>query len=76
MFLAIPLIAIMKVIFDRVKPLEPWGYLMGDDLPRTYEWRRIRLPHFNTENATNTINVVQDTQMPVFTETTTKDITE
>lgn len=31
MFLAIPMIAILKVIFDRIETLEPWGYLMGDD---------------------------------------------
>ena len=30
MFLAIPILAILKVIFDRVEFLEPWGYVMGD----------------------------------------------
>ena len=35
MFLAIPIIAIIKVIFDRIDTLEPWGYLLGDDLPKT-----------------------------------------
>ncbi len=34
MFLAIPLSAILKVIFDRVKSLEPWGYLLGDSMPK------------------------------------------
>jgi len=29
MFLAIPLVAIVKLIFDRVNSLESWGYLMG-----------------------------------------------
>ncbi len=29
MFLAIPLAAILKVIFDRVPALEPWGYVLG-----------------------------------------------
>ncbi len=33
MFLAIPLTAIVKVVFDRVKPLQAWGYLLGDDVP-------------------------------------------
>ena len=32
MFLSIPLIAIAKVIFDRVDALEPFGYLIGDDM--------------------------------------------
>jgi predicted PurR-regulated permease PerM len=30
MFLAIPLTAILKLIFDRIDPLKPWGFLMGD----------------------------------------------
>jgi len=29
MFLSIPVIAIMKIIFDRVESLKPWGYLLG-----------------------------------------------
>jgi predicted PurR-regulated permease PerM len=33
MFLSIPLTAIIKVIFDRVKPLKPYGYLLGDSMP-------------------------------------------
>lgn len=44
MFLAIPLSAMLKVIFDRINGLEPWGILMGDDMPKTYEWGKIKLP--------------------------------
>ncbi|MCO5949721.1 AI-2E family transporter [Mucilaginibacter flavidus] len=29
MFLSIPIIAIFKIIFDRVESLKPWGYLLG-----------------------------------------------
>ena len=29
MFLSIPIMAIMKIIFDRVESLKPWGYLLG-----------------------------------------------
>jgi predicted PurR-regulated permease PerM len=32
MFLSIPGIAILKVIFDRVEDLQPWGILLGDDI--------------------------------------------
>ena len=39
MFLAIPIIAILKVIFDRIESLEPWGYLMSDNLPKNYSWK-------------------------------------
>jgi predicted PurR-regulated permease PerM len=35
MFLSIPGIAILKVIFDRVEELKPWGLLLGDDVTRT-----------------------------------------
>ena len=31
MFLSIPGLAILKVIFDRVPPLKPYGMLIGDD---------------------------------------------
>lgn len=31
MFLSIPVIAIMKVIFDRVDGLKPWGMVLGDE---------------------------------------------
>lgn len=47
MFLAIPLTAILKVIFDNVESLEPWGFLMGDDFPKTYEWGKMRLPQYH-----------------------------
>jgi predicted PurR-regulated permease PerM len=33
MFLSIPLTAIIKIIFDHIEPLKPWGYLLGDDIP-------------------------------------------
>lgn len=32
MFLAIPAVATMKVIFDNVEELKPWGMLLGDDV--------------------------------------------
>ena len=33
MFLSIPLTAIIKVIFDRIEHLQPWGFLLGDTMP-------------------------------------------
>jgi predicted PurR-regulated permease PerM len=30
-FLAIPVIAIIKIVFDRIEPLKPWGMLIGDE---------------------------------------------
>lgn len=52
MFLAIPLIAIIKVVFDKVESLQAWGYLLGDDIPKTYEWNNIRLPNFTFQSTT------------------------
>ena len=40
MFLALPVIAIVKVIFDRIPALQPWGYLLGDDIPHTPRKKR------------------------------------
>ena len=32
MFLSIPVIAISKVVFDRIESLKPWGMLLGDEI--------------------------------------------
>lgn len=34
MFLSIPIIAIIKVICDYIEPLKPFGYLLGDTMPK------------------------------------------
>jgi predicted PurR-regulated permease PerM len=33
MFLSIPLTAIIKVIFDHIESLKPWGFLLGNIVP-------------------------------------------
>lgn len=43
MFLAIPVLAMLKVIFEATKGLEPYGYLIGDEMPHTFNWTKIRL---------------------------------
>jgi predicted PurR-regulated permease PerM len=40
MFLAIPITAILKVVFDAVPNLEPYGYLLGDELPKALFWTK------------------------------------
>jgi predicted PurR-regulated permease PerM len=50
MFLAIPMVAILKVIFERVEDLKSWSILMGDNLSKTIKWRKIKLSSPN-ENA-------------------------
>jgi predicted PurR-regulated permease PerM len=33
MFLSIPLTAILKVVFDHIESLKPWGFLLGNMTP-------------------------------------------
>lgn len=65
MFLAIPIIAILKVIFDRIDSLEPWGYLLGDDLPKTYQWHKIKLPLYDFESFTETSTIDNEIKIEV-----------
>ena len=75
MFLAIPIIAIIKVIFDRIESLEPWGYLFGDDLPKTYEWHKIKIPSYSYHNTNTAIDFTVETSI-IPTEDTTEIATE
>lgn len=42
MFLSIPLTAILKVIFDHIDPLKPWGFLLGNIVPTTSKFSFIK----------------------------------
>ncbi len=33
MFLSIPMLAVVKLVFDHIEPLKPWGFLLGDTMP-------------------------------------------
>ena len=33
MFLILPMVAVLKIIFDRIDDLKPWGKLLGDEVP-------------------------------------------
>ena len=37
MFLSIPSVAIVKIIFDRIDELKPWGKLIGDEVPTRHK---------------------------------------
>jgi predicted PurR-regulated permease PerM len=37
MFLSIPFVAILKIIFDRIDDLKPWGKLLGDTVPTRHK---------------------------------------
>ncbi|WP_461451175.1 AI-2E family transporter [Mucilaginibacter sp.] len=45
MFLSIPVIAILKIIFDRIESLKPWGFLMGGE----YEYKKSAEEDMKTE---------------------------
>ncbi|EHQ24364.1 AI-2E family transporter [Mucilaginibacter paludis] len=43
MFLSIPFVAILKIIFDRIDDLKPWAKLLGDIVPTRHKgeiWRK------------------------------------
>ena len=42
MFLSIPLIAILKVIFDHIDSLKPWGFLFGNIVPTASKFSFIK----------------------------------
>ena len=42
MFLSIPLTAIIKVIFDHIDSLKPWGFLLGNIVPTATKFSFIR----------------------------------
>ncbi len=42
MFLSIPTLAILKVSFDKIPHLKPWGMVLGDDIPIKYlSWKHM-----------------------------------
>ncbi len=43
MFLSIPLLAIVKLIFDHVETLKPWGFLLGDTMPNILKIKPFRI---------------------------------
>lgn len=58
MFLSIPFVAILKIIFDRVDDLKPWGKLLGDEIPTRHKgqlWTRMRKRPFVQEKAVSEV---------------------
>jgi len=43
MFLSIPLTAIIKVIFDHIETMKPWGFLLGNIVPTASRFSFIRM---------------------------------
>jgi predicted PurR-regulated permease PerM len=43
MFLSIPFLGVLKIIFDRVPEMKPWGILIGQEVPTKRGGRIIQL---------------------------------
>ena len=37
MFLSIPFVGVLKIIFDNVPEVKPWGKLLGDEIPTRHK---------------------------------------
>jgi predicted PurR-regulated permease PerM len=56
MFLSMPLIAIIKLIFDHIEPLKPWGFLLGDTMPPIIKIKEIfKKSNNKTESGNNPV---------------------
>lgn len=53
MFLSIPFVAILKIIFDRIDGLRPWGTLLGTKMPDEYAGRKWKLTFYNKTQSLN-----------------------
>jgi predicted PurR-regulated permease PerM len=45
MFLSVPFVAVLKIIFDRVEGLRPWGKLLGTEVPVYHKGQIWKLRH-------------------------------
>ncbi len=55
MFLSVPFVAILKIIFDRIENLKPWGKLLGDEVPTQHKgqiWNRFKKKRSVSEKIT------------------------
>ncbi|NCD70891.1 AI-2E family transporter [Mucilaginibacter agri] len=49
MFLSVPFVAVLKIVFDRIDDLKPWGKLLGDNVPTRHMGQVWRRRNGNTE---------------------------
>jgi predicted PurR-regulated permease PerM len=43
MIICIPVTGILKLIFDHIKSMEPWGFLLGDTMPSVLKIKPIKI---------------------------------
>lgn len=41
MFLSIPFVGILKIVFDRIEEMKPWGKLLGNEVPSKYRKKKL-----------------------------------
>ena len=63
MFLSIPLVAILKIIFDRLPEMKPWGKLLGDEVPTRHKGEIWRLRLKRKEEVIQKLN--EDARRPL-----------
>lgn len=52
MFLSIPFIGVLKILFDHIPEMKPWGKLLGDEIPTRHKgqlWLRKKRPAISEE---------------------------
>jgi predicted PurR-regulated permease PerM len=72
MFLSIPVVAIIKIIFDRIDGLRPWGSLLGTKIPEVHagvKWQASLELRFRRKKLQSAMAQAQDTVI-------TEDITQ
>jgi predicted PurR-regulated permease PerM len=60
MFLSIPFVAILKIIFDRITYLKPWGRLIGDDVPTRHIGQRFAKRHKKKTISEEVVGEIKD----------------
>jgi predicted PurR-regulated permease PerM len=55
MFLSIPLTAIIKVVFDHIDSLKPWGFLLGNVVPAAPKFSIIETIKVKTQRVNNRV---------------------
>jgi len=65
MFLSLPVIAVMKIIFDRTEIFKQWGVLFGDEKPRRspMQWPILRSKSRNVQKKLERQNDVEPTDV-------------
>jgi predicted PurR-regulated permease PerM len=63
MFLSLPIIAVLKIIFDRTNNLKQWGVLLGDERPprSPMQWPALRLGNKKVREELEKENNIQPT---------------